>query len=218
MARVTQLAPTNPCVCGRLVARVAGVDPDLCPHTPTEALAASLSGATSTSLGVSVRALEQALDCLTRPCTACTCPRVLVGGLDPDPDCPGLARDGDGCRSDGRIRAWALLEAVGLPYGPQSLRTEQLTVAHALAHARATMATPADRAALAAAAAMVVVTAARPAPAGSIVELREQGLTFAQIAAALGYASASNAHSAYRRALARAGTGQGAEQVRGCTA
>jgi hypothetical protein len=218
MTRVTKLAPTSPCRCGRLVARVAGVDPDLCPHTPTEALAVSLTGEASSPLAASVRALEQALDCLTRPCTTCTCPRVLVGGLDPDPDCPGLGRDGDGCRSDGRIRAWALLESVGLSYGPQSLRTEQLTVAHALAHARATMATPADRAALAAAAATVVVTASRPRTSVSIVELREQGLTFAQIAAALGYESASNAHTVYQRALARSGTGRDEEQVRGCTA
>jgi hypothetical protein len=216
MTRVTHLAPTSPCVCGRLVARVAGVDPHLCPHTPTEALAVTTTDDSSSPLAASVRALEQALDCLTRPCTTCTCPRVLVGDLDPDPDCPGLARDGDGCRSDGRIRAWAVLESVGLHYGPQSLRTEQLTVAHALAHARATMATPADRAALAAAAATVVVTAARPAQTGSVVELREQGMTFAQIATALGYATSAGAHSAYRRAVSRA---QGTEeQVRGCTA
>lgn len=216
MPRVTQLAPTGPCVCGRTVARVAGVDPTLCPHDPTPALAVTTDGATASPLAGTVRALEQAMDWLTRPYTACTCPRVLVGDLDPDPDCPGLARDGVGCRSDSRIRAWTLLESVGLRYGPQSLRTEQLTVAHALAHARATMTTPQDRDALAAAAATVVVVAARPRPVGSVVELREQGLTFAQIAAALGYATTSSAHSAYQRAVAR--TARASEQGGRCTA
>jgi AraC-like DNA-binding protein len=203
MPRVTNLAPITACVCGRDVARVAGVDPALCPHTPTSALAVSTTGATASPLAASVRALEQALDWLTRPSTACACARGLIGDLDPDPDCPGLTEAGDGCRADGRIRAWAALESVGLTYGPQSLRTEQLTVAHALAHARHTMTTPSDRAALAERAATVIIAAARPRPAGSILDLRDQGLTFAQIAAALGYRSASNAHTAYRRALAR---------------
>lgn len=161
--RTRDLSPITTCSCGAPVARTARVDPDVCPHSPEPALAVSLTGRTSSDLAASIRALEVAAAHLTRPATSCTCPRVLVGDLDPDPDCPGLARGADGCRADGRIRAWSALQHAGLVYSSHSLRLEREVLVAALEHARAYLAHGHTRAALVAAAGVdQVIVAARP--------------------------------------------------------
>lgn len=130
------LEVTLDCSCGRRVARTgrtAGLD--VCPHEPDPdaLLPAALAG---TSLAEAVRALEQAAELLCRPASACSCPRQLVGDLDLDPDCPGLARGADGCRADSRLRAAVALADAGLPFASHSLRFEREAITRALQGAR----------------------------------------------------------------------------------
>lgn len=129
------------CSCGATVARSSRSRLVVCTHVDDEAALILSSHLPPAALVAAVRALEAAVSWLSRPATSCSCPKALVGDLDPDPDCPGLAA-GDGCRADSRIRSWAVLREVGLRYHSHSLRVERETLTAALEHARALMAPP----------------------------------------------------------------------------
>lgn len=59
--------------------------------------------------------LSTALGALVASCTHCTCTKAMQRAGDLDPDCPGLARDADGCLTASLLHARLVLADGGIP-------------------------------------------------------------------------------------------------------
>lgn len=77
--------------------------------------------------------LDAALSWLEAPCMLCRCRKASEISGDVDPDCAGLTRHADGCRTHSLVMARMVLTDAGIPTLPGRRQSLRRLVAAALA-------------------------------------------------------------------------------------